>query len=355
LDGLGSDKGDYLTDRLTDEALQFIEDQSSKPFFLYLSHFAVHDPIQGRADLVEKYEQRRSKLSPDERPFILEGNPDAKTVFTRDQLDHMAKEETYNAYRVLPNQMVKIKQRQDNPQFAAMVESVDESLGRVVARLTALGLEKDTIIIFTSDNGGMSAANFGNPNRVVDPAKLDTAYSTSNLPLRGAKGWLYEGGIRVPLIIKWPGQGKAGSICREPVIGTDYYPTVLDMVGLAPMPAQHADGRSLAGLFQGKPTLSRDALYWHFPHYSNHGMQSPGGAVRSGRYKLLEYFENHTIQLFDLESDLAEQNDLSNTHPEIASQLLAKLHQWQKDTDAEMMGSNPGFDVDDTVSGVNPN
>lgn len=343
LDGLDSGKGDYLTDRLTDEALQFIEDQLSTPFFLYLSHFAVHDPIQGRTDLVEKYEQRRSQLSPDERPFILEGNPDAKPTFTRAQTDQMVKQDAYAEYRVLPNEMVKIKQRQDNPQFAAMVESVDKSLGRVVAKLKARDLENDTIIIFTSDNGGMSAANFGNPKRIVDPAKLNTAYSTSNLPLRGAKGWLYEGGVRVPLIIKWPGHGQAGAVCREPVIGTDYYPTVLDMVGLAPMPGQHADGRSLAGLFHGERTLLRDALYWHFPHYSNHGMQSPGGAVRSGRYKLLEYSENNSIQLFDLEADLAEQNDLSKTHPEIASQLLEKLHQWQKDVDAELMEPNPGF------------
>ena len=343
LDGLGSDAGDYLTDRLTDEALQFIEDQSSSPFFLYLSHFAVHDPIQGRGDLVTKYEHRRSQLPAHEEPFVLEGNPDAKTVLTRAQLDRMAGQDAYAEYRVLPNQTVKIKQRQDNPQFAAMVESVDESLGRVVAKLAALGLEKDTIIIFTSDNGGMSGANFGNPRRVVDPEKLDAAYSTSNLPLRGAKGWLYEGGIRVPLIIKWPGHGRAGSICREPVIGTDYYPTILDMVGLAKMPAQHTDGRSLAGLFGGEATLSRDAIYWHFPHYSNHGMQSPGGAVRSGKYKLLEYFENHSIQLFDLESDLAEQNDLSKTHPEIARQLLTKLHGWQKAVRAEMMEPNPQF------------
>ena len=343
LDGLAGDTGDYLTDRLTDEAIQFIEDQRGEPFFLYLSHFAVHDPIQGRADLVKKYQQRRSQLLPGETAFILEGNPDAETVFTRAELIRTLDQEAYAEYRVLPNRMVKVKQRQDNPQFAAMVESVDESLGRVVAKLKARDLEQDTIIIFTSDNGGMSAANFGNPRRVVDPDKLDLAYSTSNLPLRGAKGWLYEGGVRVPLIIKWPGQGEAGSVCREPVIGTDYYPTILDMVGLARMPQQHIDGRSLAGLLLGERTLSRDGLYWHFPHYSNHGMQSPGGAVRSGKYKLLEYFENNSIQLFDLDSDLAEQHDLSKTHPEIASQLLKKLHQWQRDVGAEMMEPNPQF------------
>ncbi len=343
-EGLSDKKGDYLTDRLTDEALKFIDKNSSKPFFLYLSHFAVHDPIQGRTDLVEKYEKKRSQLPPEDRPYILEGNPDSKTAFTRTQQDQMIREDAYAPYRVLPNHTVKIKQRQDNPQFAAMVESVDESLGRVVAKLKALGLAEDTIIIFTSDNGGMSAANFGLSDRVIPSADLDEYYSTSNLPLRGAKGWLYEGGIRVPLIIKWPGKGKVGSICHEPVIGTDYYPTILDMVGIPAVPQQHLDGKSLMPLFQGQAPLDRDALYWHFPHYSNHGMQSPGGAIRCGNYKLLEYFENGTVQLFDLEADLEEQNDLSQRHPEIASRLLKRLRQWQEEVGAEMMGPNPGFD-----------
>lgn len=344
-EGFNGKKGDYLTDRLTDEALRFIDDNRNKPFFLYLSHFAVHDPIQGRPDLVKKYERKRSQLPPDREPFILEGNPDSRTPFSRDQLDKMINEDAYSLYRVLPNQMVKIKQRQDNPEFAAMVESVDESLGRIIAKLKALDLEQNTIIIFTSDNGGMSAANFGNPKRVVAPTKLDAAYSTSNLPLRGAKGWLYEGGIRVPLIVKWPGKGKAGSVIAEPVIGTDYYPTILDMVGVSRLPGQHADGRSLAPLFRGEATLDRDAIYWHFPHYSNHGMQSPGGAIRSGKYKLLEYFENGTVQLFDLDTDPGEHNDLAKTHPEIANQLLKKLHQWQEDVGAERMEPNPDSDA----------
>lgn len=342
-EGLDGKKGDYLTDRLTDEAIEFIEKNKDNPFFLYLAHFAVHDPIQGRPDLVKKYEQKRSQLPTDEKPFVLEGNPDSMTSFTQARLDEMIDEDAYSEYRVLPNRMVKIKQRQDNPQFAAMVESVDESLGRVVAKLKALGLEQDTIVIFTSDNGGMAAANFGNPRRIVHPTKLDAAYSTSNLPLRGAKGWLYEGGIRVPLIIKWPGKGSEGSICREPVIGTDYYPTILDMAGVPELPGQHPDGKSLAPLFHGEKTLGRDAIYWHFPHYSNHGMQSPGGAIRSGKYKLLEYFENGTIQLFDLEADQGEQNDLSGAHRDIAKQLIDKLHRWRKDVGAEMMDPNPDF------------
>jgi len=341
-DGFAEKNGDYLTDRLTDEALKFIDRNRNDPFFLYLPHFAVHDPIQGRGDLVKKYEQRCAKLPPEEKPFILEGNPDSKDPLSRERLDRLISEKEYTDHRVLPQRTVKIKQRQDNPQFAAMVESVDESLGRVVAKLKALDLEDDTIIIFTSDNGGMSAANFGRPDRVVAPEKLDTAYSTSNLPLRGAKGWLYEGGIRVPLIIKWPGKGKAGSTCREPVIGTDYYPTVLDMLGLPASPGQHPDGRSLAPLFDGKTTLERDAIYWHFPHYSNHGMQSPGGAIRTGRYKLLEYFENGTVHLFDLETDPGELRDLAKSRPEIAARLLAKLRKWRKDVGAEMMTTTAG-------------
>lgn len=346
LEALSGKKGDYLTDRLTDEALQFIDQNRDGPFFLYLSHFAVHDPIQGRPDLVGKYESRRAKLPPAEKPFALEGNPDAKpsSSFTRERLDEMIGDKACAGYRVLPNRLVKVKQRQDNPHFAAMVESVDQSLGRVVARLKALGLEQNTIILFTSDNGGMAAANFGRPDRVVAPDELDAAYSTSNLPLRGAKGWLYEGGIRVPLIIKWPGQIRAGLVIDEPVTGTDYYPTLLDMVGMPKLPDQHVDGTSLKPLFHGASALDRDALYWHFPHYSNHGMQSPGGAIRRGRYKLLEYFENGTVQLFDLEADPGERNDLAEIHPEIAGELLEMLRQWRKVVGAEMMEPNPDFD-----------
>ena len=156
--------------------------------------------------------------------FVLEGNPDAPEPLTREQLAELIRQPSHRGFRVLPRQTVKIKQQQDNIQFAAMVEAMDESLGRVLAKLKALKLEENTIVIFFSDNGGMSAANFGNPRRVVSPAKLDAAFSTSNLPLRGAKGWLYEGGIRVPLIVKWPGQSPPGIVCEEPVISTDFSP-----------------------------------------------------------------------------------------------------------------------------------
>ena len=350
-EGLTDQPGDYLTDRLTDEAESFIESCGDSPFFLYLSHFAVHDPIQGRADLVAKYEQKNEKRSANDLPaFVLEGNPDDEAPLSTQDLKDRIDEPDWAEYRVLPDRTVKIKQQQDNAQFAAMVESVDESLGRVLRKLNQLDLDQDTIVILFSDNGGMSGANFGRPSRVVSKDQLDKAFSTSNLPLRGAKGWLYEGGIREPLIIHWPAKGKSGSVCDVPVISTDLYPTILEMVGLPLQPEQHVDGVSLASLVSGTSTLERDALFWHFPHYSNHGMQSPGGAIRVGDYKLLEYFENGSVQLFNLREDLGEQHDLSREEPELARQMRKRLHEWRTKVDAEMMPDNPDYDPNAKLS-----
>ena len=330
-------KDEYLTDRLTSMALDFMGQSKDKPFFLYLSHFSVHDPIQGRKDLVDKYRIKLATLPPLEGPpFILEGNPDDKAPLSHEKLTDLLGKPSYQAHKVLPQRTIKIKQRQDNVEFAAMVESVDESLGRVLEKLDEMGQTDNTIVIFYSDNGGMSAGNFGNPTRVVQQNQLDRAYATSNLPLRGAKGWLYEGGIRVPMIVKWPGKGRAGVICEEPVISPDFYPSILEMVGLPAKPAQHKDGKSFASALQGK-SFERGPIYWHFPHYSNHGMQSPGGAIREGDYKLLEYFENNTVQLFNLKEDIGEQNDLARVRPKKAAKLLAKLREWRKDVDARML------------------
>ena len=344
LDGLKGVEGEYLTDRLTDEAEQFIEASKDRPFFLYLSHFAVHDPIQGRKDLVRKYQEKLSKRPTSTEPgFVLEGNPDAVRPLSRKELDARLQDPAWSGFRVLPDRTVKVKQHQDNVQFAAMVESVDESLGRVLAKLKALGLEEDTIVVLFSDNGGMSAGNFGNPGRVVAPGRLDRAFSTSNLPLRGAKGWLYEGGIREPLIIKWPRQGRRGKTCDVPVISMDFYPTILEMVGLPLQPKQHVDGVSIASLLKGAERLDREAIYWHFPHYSNHGRQSPGGAVRAGDYKLLEYFENHRVQLFNLKEDIGEVNDLSSAAPEKVAELRSMLKAWRNEVSAQMMMPNPDY------------
>ena len=344
LDGLEDEEGGYLTDKLTDEALKYMEENKDGPFFIYLSHFAVHDPIQGRADLVAKYERKLAQITPQAgADFILEGNPDSENPLSRGELEALISTPAYQGHKVLPNQMVKIKQKQDNTQFAGMVESVDESFGQVLSKLEELGLDDNTIVFFFSDNGGMAAGNWGNPDRVVPDDQVDVAYATANLPLRGAKGWLYEGGIREPLMIKWPGQGMKGIECDVPVISTDFYPTILDMLSL-PIPSENnLDGVSLAELVKGGNELDREAIYWHFPHYSNHGMQSPGGAIRSGDYKLLEYFENSSVQLFNLKEDIGEQNDLSATNPEKVLELKDLLHQWRQDVGANIMPPNPDY------------
>lgn len=341
--------GEYLTDRMTDEALKFMDENKEKPFLLYLSHFAVHDPVQGRPDLVKKYQEKLAKIQkPAGKPFILEGNPDDQSPLTREEMDKLLESPEYKGFSVLPNRMLKIKQFQDNVQFAAMVESVDESVGRVLKKLKELGLEDNTIVVFFADNGGMSAANFGNPGRVVGVNKLDQAFSTSNLPLRGGKGWLYEGGIREPLIIKWPQQGKQGTTCDVPVTSVDFYPTILDMIGIKVAPSKHVqDGMSITSLVKGdkkkQAGLKERPIFWHFPHYSNHGMQSPGGAVRLGDYKLLDYLENNTVQLFNLAKDPGEQNDLSKKEPQKAKELKALLDKWRKNVNADMMSPNPNY------------
>jgi arylsulfatase A-like enzyme len=349
MNGYDGQQGEYLTDRLTTDVLKYIEDNSGAPFFLYFSHFAVHDPIEGRADLVEKYRARIEAMPKSEgRPFILEGNPDDPAPLTREELDRRLELPAYKGYKILPDRTVKIKQDQDNAHFAALVESVDESLGRVVAKLKAEGIYDNTVIVFTSDNGGMSAANFGNPNRIIKPERefLDKAFSSSNLPLRGAKGWMYEGGLRVPLIVHWPARGRRGEKCDEPVINVDFFPTLLDIAGVDASPEKIMEGVSIADLIRkGKRRANapQRALYWHFPHYSNHGAQSPGGAIRYGDWKLIEYFEHGTVRLFNLKEDISEQNDLCTAMPEKVAELKAMLHSWQKSVGARMMPANPSY------------
>jgi arylsulfatase A-like enzyme len=260
------------------------------------------------------------------------------------------KEKRYQGFSLLPDRMVKIKQRQDNPQFAAMVESMDESLGRVMAKLKELRLDEKTIVIFFSDNGGMSAANFGNPHKGIARNRLDKAYSTSNLPLRGGKGWLYEGGIREPLVVYWPHEGAEGAVSEVPVISTDFYATILEMAGIEPgrSAPNGVDGMSLVPLLKGDLTgtdaIQKRALYWHWPHYSNHGGQSPGGAILYQDYKLIEYYENNRSQLFNLRNDPAEQRDLASAEPAKAQELRTMFHAWRKNVSAEMPQPNPDFD-----------
>jgi arylsulfatase A len=348
----GGPKGEYLTDRLTTEAMNWIETNRDRPFFLYLAQFAVHDPIQGRGDLVVKYEKKKNTLSKGNfTPYILEGNPDEPGALTREELTRLLNDTAHQGIREFSDRTVKIKQRQDNPQFAAMVESMDENFGRVLDKLNQLGLSENTIVIFFSDNGGMSAANFGNPARKINNCDADRAFSTSNLPLRGGKGWLYEGGIREPMIIYWPNQGRHGVETDVPVISTDFYATILDMIGLNPHPGGTGgvDGISLVPLLKGQKEgiekIENKPLFWHFPHYSNHGAQPPGGAVRYGDYKLIEYYENGTVQLFNLKTDPGEQHDLALSEPQKAKQLKGMLDNWRKEVGAKMPVANPKYNA----------
>ena len=325
-------EGDYLTDRFTDLAIDFIERNKGEPFYLHMAHFAVHDPIHGRKDLVRKYEKKLAGMRRQEGPdYILETNPDGPEI-SSDELKNLADNDTMHTHQA--NRVWWVKQRQDNVEFAGMVEAMDESLGRIRSKLKELGLEHNTVIIFTSDNGGMAASN--QYRGIHHPREtLNARFSTSNLPFRGAKGWNYEGGIRVPLIVCWPGQVEPHTRTDAIVTGTDYYPTLLEMLNLPAMPDQHVDGKSFVSALKGEK-YERGPIYWHFPHYSNHGYQSPGGAIRVGRYKLLEYFENGTVQLFDLEKDIGETHDLSEDQPERTQQLLTMLHNWRKEVDAKM-------------------
>ncbi|MCR9293422.1 MAG: sulfatase [bacterium] len=331
-ENLPSKDGDYFTDKLTDAVLDFIQRNQDRPFFVHLEHFSVHDPIQGRKDLVEKYEKKLAAIPRQQGPdFILEPNPDGPAI-SEERLRSLEENDSRTSHQ--DARVWWVKQKQDNAEFAGMVEATDQSLGRIRAKLNELGLQDNTIIIFTSDNGGMAASNqyrgVHHPREV-----LNSYFSSSNLPLRGAKGWNYEGGIRVPLIVHWPGEIQPASTSHAVVTGTDYYPTLLEMLDLPPLPEQHIDGRSFVPALKGQD-YERGPIYWHFPHYSNHGYQSPGGAIRLGNYKLLEYYENGTVQLFDLEKDIGEQHDLADAQPDVRERLTKMLHAWRDEVDAQM-------------------
>ncbi len=277
--------GQYLADRLTDEALKFIETNRAKPFFLYLSHHGVHTPIQAKPELVEKYKRKPPSGG------------------------------------------------HNNPTYAAMIESIDQSVGRVLDKLDELRLSDNTAVVFFSDNGG-----YGNAT-VMDP-------------LRGSKGMLYEGGIRVPAIIRWPGKARPGRTCDVPIIGLDFYPTILEMAG-APKPTGHVlDGESLVPLLRDTGALKREALFWHYPVYLepyNAGQwpwrTTPAGAIRKGDWKLIEFFEDGRIELYNLKDDIAEKNNLASTKPDKARELHKLLADWRRSLNAPVPTTpNPEFD-----------
>ena len=296
-------KGSYLPKVLTDESLKLLDQYRNGPFFLYLAFYSVHTPLQGRDDLVAKYKaKRQTVLDASEQEFGPE-----------EQVWPEAKER-------------QVRIRQAHAVYAAMVEAMDEQVGRVLNKLEELGIADRTAVFLTGDNGGLSTSE-GSP--------------TSNLPLRGGKGWVYEGGIREPFLIRWPGVTKPGSSCEVPVISTDFYPTILDMAGLPPKKNQHLDGVSLVPLLKGGTSISRDALYWHYPHYANQG-GFPGGAIRMGDWKLIERFEDGRVHLYDVQMDIGERQDLAAQYPQRVEQMRAKLHTWYKQVGAKFLEPKDG-------------
>ncbi|WP_269522584.1 sulfatase [Coraliomargarita parva] len=289
-----SPEGDHLPDRLARETCAFIRENKDKPFLAYLSFYSVHTPLMGRPDLVEKYEKKAMEVTAVE----------------------FAEEE--QVFGDTPR-MVRIAQK--HAVYAAMVEAMDLAVGKVLDELEALGLADNTIIVFTSDNGGLSTSE-GLP--------------TSNLPLRGGKGWLYEGGIREPWIVRYPGTTKPGSKSSELICSIDLLPTI---AAAADIPIEHPiDGVDITPALKGEK-LDREALYWHYPHYSNQG-GIPGGAVRIGDYKLFERYEDGRVHLYNLKEDIGEQNDLSESMPEKTAAMRAKLHAWYKEVNAEFLQEN---------------
>jgi arylsulfatase A len=267
-------EGEYLTDRLTDEAIEFIRAQQNHPFFIYFPHYAVHTPIQAHDSLTRYYQ---NKITP--------------------------------------------ANRHQNAAYAAMIHSVDHSVKRIRSTLSELGLDENTAILFTSDNGGLELRNI-----------------TDNGAIRAGKGSAYEGGVRVPFITYVPGVTTAGSVSAQPIIGMDLYPTILSLAGLDVV---ENDGINLHPMFQStNHKLNRSSIFWHYPHY-HPGGASPYSAIRNGNYKLIEFFEDGTLELYNLAEDIGESNNLAKSSPEMANKLYEELQSWREETGAQYPSLNP--------------
>ncbi len=301
-------EGTNLTDYLTDRVLGLIASRDpGRPFFLNLCYYTVHTPIQGKAEKIAKYEARIRELGLDRVDTFEEGDffPCA-----------------HRKERRIRRRLV-----QSDPVYAAMVESMDENVGRILQTLKAEGIADETVVVFTSDNGGLATSE-GSP--------------TCNAPLAEGKGWMYEGGTREPLLVNWPGVTAPGSVCGVPVTSTDFYPTFLEMAGLDPMPEQHCDGVSLAPLLKGAGGLDREAIFWHYPHYGNQG-GTPGSSVRAGNYKLIEFFEDSHVELYHLRDDIGEDRDLADELPAVTARLSRLLADWRESIEARIPQPNPDF------------
>ncbi|TAJ14534.1 sulfatase [Marinilabiliaceae bacterium JC017] len=300
----GGQEGEYLTDRLTNESVAFMENhvasQPDKPFFLFLSHYGVHTPFEAKEELVKKYRQKLKTMEYD--------LPEYEKTITGDT-----------------------KLRQDLPVYAAMIESIDQSMAEITKTLNDLDIADNTIIIFTADNGGLSTR--GNNRKLA----------TSNYPLRYGKGWLYEGGIREAYIVKWPGVTPAGTTSEAIINGTDIYPTVLAMAGLEQRPKDHLDGTNVLSAIKGEAFERQQPLFWHSP------LARPGStgdenssAVRLGDYKLIEWYDKGEVELFNLKKDIGEQHNLATKMPDKTRELLKMLHDCKKEINAEKIDPSKG-------------
>ncbi|SMO44018.1 Arylsulfatase A [Fodinibius sediminis] len=283
--------GEHLPDRLAAETVDFIKKSGDAPFFAYLSFYSVHNPQQARKDLIDKYKEKKEELGLEEK-WGQEGDRKVRLI-------------------------------QESAVYAGMVEAMDQAVGKVIRSIREREIEENTIVIFFSDNGGLSTSE-GHP--------------TSNRPLRAGKGWMYEGGIREPMIIKWPGVTTPGAATQEPVVSMDFYPTILEAAGLPLQPEQHRDGKSLVPLLQGK-RMDRGPLYFHYPHYGNQG-GSPSSAIRRGDYKLIEFYEDGHTELYNISDDMAEQSNLVDEKPELVRELKQRLDRWKSSVGARLPSEN---------------
>lgn len=299
-------EGEYLTDRLTDEAIKLIRNKDDQPFFMYLSHYTVHTPIQAKQEHIEKFKEKAKRLGLDKQKTFEEGD--------------------YFPCEHKKDRRIQRRLIQSDPVYAAMLYSLDENIGRILDVLEETGQLDNTVIFFTSDNGGLATAE-GSP--------------TCNSPLNEGKGWMYEGGVREPLIVSWPGKIQAGSVSHIPVTSPDFYPTILEIAGLPLMPEQHQDGISFLPVLRGE-NIERGAIYWHYPHYGNQG-GTPGCSIRWGDYKLIEFFEDNRIELYHLREDISEENDLSETLPDLARKMQQMLANWRDSVEAILPEPNPDY------------
>lgn len=287
--------GEHLPDRLATETAKFIEQHKQGPFLAVLCFYSVHTPLMARKDLQRKYEAKRQQLGL-KAEFGREGPRDVRLV-------------------------------QDHAVYAAMVEAMDQAVGKVLRKLDELGLTAQTVVLFTSDNGGLSTSE---------------GWPTSNLPLRGGKGWMYEGGIRVPLIVRWPSVVRPGTVSSVPVCSVDVFPTLVELAGADP--AQHqVDGLSLVPHLVGEPFPEDRPLFWHYPHYGNQG-GAPSAAVRKGDWKLIHFYEDDRWELYNLVKDVSETRNLAAEHPERVAELRNLLVRWLVEVGARYPTPNPHYD-----------